>query len=70
MKSPARIALFVIVMAAIFLAACGPAATPTSYEESTLAPEATQGLQRDLFAAQDAAGAPPASEGKDRKSVV
>ncbi len=64
MKSPARIALFVIVLAAIFLAACGPAATPTPNEEFLPALEATQGPQRDLFAAQDAAGAPPASEGK------
>ncbi len=64
MKSPVRIALFVIVLAAIFLTACAPAATQTPNEELLPAPAATQEPQRDLFAAQDAAGAPPASEGK------
>ncbi len=63
MKSPVKLALFVIVLAAILLAACAPAATrlppataaPADYEEMPL-PEATMGAVEafDSGAAPDA----------------
>ncbi len=60
MKSLARISLFVIVLAAIFLAACGPAATATSIAAYDVAPgegvynQAPEPAQEAPFAAEAA----------------
>ena len=59
MKTPVRIALPAILLAAVFLAACAPAASPAT-EEFYPMPAATQGLMSDAstdaFAAQSAGG--------------
>ena len=50
MKSPVRIALFLLLLTALLLAACAPAATPVSRPAVAAAPAATAGP--DLYSAQ------------------